>query len=795
MNTTNNRFKKIVYDYDLVSGKVNKVSYQHGRVDAFYHTYLYDAENRITNVQSSTDSVNWDNDAFYYYYAHGPLARTILGQQQVQGINYAYTLQGWLKSINPAPYTGGSFTLRPDSADNVVANSAYSLLLNYFDGEYTPINPGGSPGAGVSTALGGAYRPLYNGNISSMGVDIKRLNAPLLYNYQYDQLNRLVHMDAWHRAAAPWNVLSLTTNYQENVTYDPNGNILTYNRNADSVSGTNEMDKLTYSYPTNSNQLDHISDDVTAVAHNDISGQASGNYQYDAIGQLISDAASHITNIAWTVYGKIDSISKEGDTVIKYTYDAGGNRISKTLVHAGAKETTLYARDAQGNVMSVYTNGDPLVNGGNLAQTELDIYGSSRLGIWHRTVDVNSLSNTAVNPYPLSGHSVIFTRGNKLFELSNHLGNVLVTLSDKRYGVPVNDSTVGYYNPQVVAANDYYPFGMLQNNRSFKEGSAGNYRYGFNGKEQDPEVGGVGNQYDYGFRIYDPRIGRFLSVDPLFKGFAYYTPYQFAGNMPIWAIDLDGLEEMKANSVAHVIKDMKGNIITKSTVVRDPERSIDNVSGVRRLSGSEIEVTPGLVDQNSPTFNTFTWQQVSGTDFIIKQSNTPIGQDAGGTVKPPQTNLVQTSEEDEEPTVPNNPRPVLKPDPPKINGHPVGKTPIHLAIDASFDANTDNINNKASVMKQVKQVVVAMKSDSKINITLSGNVFDPSTGPLISDPNNPTTLNGKPATTQVLQTFRAKAVADLLIKQGVNPRQIKYGSGSVSKDPKKGLSTDAVIKR
>ncbi len=98
-------------------------------------------------------------------------------------------------------------------------------------------------------------------------------------------------------------------------------------------------------------------------------------------------------------------------------------------------------------------------------------------------------------------------------------------------------------------------------------------------------------------------------------------------------------------------------------------------------------------------------------------------------------------------------------------------------------------------MKQVKQVVAAMKSDPKLNITLYGNVFDPSTGPLISDPNNPTTLNGKTTTTQGLQTARAKAVADILIKQGVAPGQIKYGSGSVSKDPQKGLSTDAVIKR
>ncbi|MCP4121759.1 MAG: hypothetical protein GY751_08390 [Bacteroidetes bacterium] len=60
--------------------------------------------------------------------------------------------------------------------------------------------------------------------------------------------------------------------------------------------------------------------------------------------------------------------------------------------------------------------------------------------------------------------------------------------------------------------------------------------------EKDDEVSGDGNQYDYGFRIYNPRIARFLSVDPLAPKFPMLTPYQFASNTPIQAIDLDGLE-------------------------------------------------------------------------------------------------------------------------------------------------------------------------------------------------------------------------------------------------------------
>ena len=70
------------------------------------------------------------------------------------------------------------------------------------------------------------------------------------------------------------------------------------------------------------------------------------------------------------------------------------------------------------------------------------------------------------------------------------------------------------------------------------------YRYGFNGKELDPEgMGGGLTTYDYGFRIYNPAIAKFLSVDPLTASYPWYTPYQFAGNKPIWCIDIDGLEE------------------------------------------------------------------------------------------------------------------------------------------------------------------------------------------------------------------------------------------------------------
>ncbi|MBP6024922.1 RHS repeat-associated core domain-containing protein [Ferruginibacter sp.] len=72
-------------------------------------------------------------------------------------------------------------------------------------------------------------------------------------------------------------------------------------------------------------------------------------------------------------------------------------------------------------------------------------------------------------------------------------------------------------------------------NRKF---SSNKYRYGFNGKENDKDLSAGGQ--DFGERIYDGRLGKFLSVDPYYKNFPFYSPYLFAGNSPIKYIDENG---------------------------------------------------------------------------------------------------------------------------------------------------------------------------------------------------------------------------------------------------------------
>ena len=92
-----------------------------------------------------------------------------------------------------------------------------------------------------------------------------------------------------------------------------------------------------------------------------------------------------------------------------------------------------------------------------------------------------------------------------------------------------------------IMQSNLHSFGMLMKERTF---SSGDYRFGFNGKEKTDEVNGEGTFYDYGFRIYNPNLGKFLSVDPLSNKFSWWSPYAFAGNSALSCIDLDGLEPL-----------------------------------------------------------------------------------------------------------------------------------------------------------------------------------------------------------------------------------------------------------
>ena|GEM_PF-6730918 len=291
------------------------------------------------------------------------------------------------------------------------------------------------------------------------------------------------------------------------------------------------------------------------------------NYGYDALGNVIKDVYAGITNIGWTVYNKPDTIYKSSGNII-YTYNTANQRVSKTI----GGITTWYVRDAQGNVLALYDN----VHGNNNWR-EQHLYGPSRLAMW--MPNMNMATNNSV--------AIWDSVGKKQYELDNHLGNVMTTVTDKRLQHSTSGTSIDYYLADVASAQDYYPFGMLQPGRQYTFGSDSTYRYGFNGKENDNTIMGVGNSQDYGERQYDPRIGRFRSVDPIAKQYPELSSYQFASNSPVFGIDRDGKELAGNTWLLDIWLDWKYG---------DPTGAKTLVSGI----GEKTAIASGQVSYHNP---------------------------------------------------------------------------------------------------------------------------------------------------------------------------------------------------
>ncbi|MEO1383550.1 MAG: RHS repeat-associated core domain-containing protein, partial [Bacteroidota bacterium] len=251
----------------------------------------------------------------------------------------------------------------------------------------------------------------------------------------------------------------------------------------------------------------------------------------------------------------------------------GGNRVTKVVKEDATEETwkyTYYITDFDGNhLLTLSRDFQPSGNVSNpqitiptgtayVEQLTIDaheVYGSSRLGISYdgRLLSAQGYDNlshdsqgyldkstsSSLSILPQSATlGLAFTRGKKRYELSEHRGNVMVTLSDRRaytfsmdnFGNPIVEVI-----PDVRMATDYYPFGKEMHGRKL---SLGEYRYGFQGQEGDQETG----FWNYKYRMHSPDLGRFFSVDPLAPKYPWNSPYAFSENRLIDAVELEGLE-------------------------------------------------------------------------------------------------------------------------------------------------------------------------------------------------------------------------------------------------------------
>jgi hypothetical protein len=581
LNSVNNQYKKINYFYDLVSNKVNLIIFDKGKNDEYQHRYTYDADNRVTQMETSRDGINWDNDASYEYYDHGPLARTELGDNKVQGLDYVYTIQGWIKGVNSNtmnetrdPGRDGDIGLTSNE-HAYVAKDAVGYSLSYFEGDYQSIQSFSTTDYFVAKTTGSnlvnARNDLWNGNIGSMVTCLpqastysssKTITPEAFGNaYKYDQLNRIAQsrvftnisysQNEWLSSGAA-NPQAFGTNY----TYDPMGNILSQKRNGAGTTGNPlDLDNLVYGYNTNSdglisNRLYQVRDSVSATNYtDDIDNQdtlnksiavleTANNYGYDELGNLKHDKQEQIARIDWTVYGKIKRIVRTSGSSkpnLVFGYDASGNRLWKKVITPGVSDsikTFYYVRDAQGNEMCHYIKYKDSANRIMFVSEEHSLYGSSRVGVDSRRDTLYMAGN--YHPAWMDSGKFYRALGLKNYELSNHLGNVLVTVSDK----PIHKEISGniYFEAEITTINDYYPFGSSLNTRSFSTGSG--FRFGFNTQEKDKEIYNNYETYTATFWEYDGRLGRRWNVDPV----VIYQESVFScfSNNPIYFVDVLG---------------------------------------------------------------------------------------------------------------------------------------------------------------------------------------------------------------------------------------------------------------
>jgi LysM repeat protein len=381
----------IRYEYDLISGKVLDVFYNEFREDKFMHKYFYDAENRLTSVKTSKDGYMWDEDARYKFYKHGALKRLELGEDHVQGLDYLYTTEGWLKSINSPNLTHGS---DPGNDGAMVGNTPadtwkttftaqdiFGMSLGYYQGDYNRVSGSFNDQYSNLYTAPDAH-DLYNGNIAhwvssrvqqTAGV-ITASNKVSSFVYNYDLLNRLSSTQSYEASlpsnpgasiTQPLTFVKGATNvsgvlktqaFDEQFDYDRNGNISNLTRRDDNGD---VLDDLTYGYELVSgnkvkNRLDTIIEvgSITSSYGDIVSGHG---YKYDERGNLTKEKASERltiggttanyfvqTSIEWTVTGKVSKVNKtikalETSTMvlrqeeISFGYDAMDMRVQKTF--------------------------------------------------------------------------------------------------------------------------------------------------------------------------------------------------------------------------------------------------------------------------------------------------------------------------------------------------------------------------------------------------------------------------------------------------------------------------------
>lgn len=565
--------KTIEYDYDVLTGKVAAIHYQRGQPDALHHRQQFNRLGQIERVETSQDGILWETDARFSYFAHGPLARLELGADRVQGLDYTYTLDGRPKGLNTGtltPERDPGHDGLADSPNAEVARDIAGQSLEFYDDDYKPIGlaantltPSASPHStallrSVNTVTPSAFAlascspvsiadgcGLYEGNVARSVLGLEGLDGFARvtgFAYRYDRLYRLTDSSS-HEGLNPgthaWPAGPDQSLWSTSLAYDGNGNISSLSRFAltDTTPAPTGawMDRLSYRYATDTqgrlvaNRLQHVNDSVLANAFaQDLDDQGAytplnagtHNYAYDANGNLTRDRSAGLTAIRWNIENHVSEVEK-GTEKYEYLYDGLGERfarIHKPSSDPATWETEYFVRDGQKNLIATYRETASAMSAPPILE-ELYLRGGVALGV---------VRADSAPPPTVQAGTFAQVRGDKQYQLANYLGHVLATVSDRRLPVLSPSGDIEGYAPQILSATDYDPFGAVQPGR-FSETEA--YRFGFNGFERDDELKGAANSYYTQERLFDPRLGRWLSPDPI--QLANSSPYAAFSNNPL----------------------------------------------------------------------------------------------------------------------------------------------------------------------------------------------------------------------------------------------------------------------
>lgn len=395
--------KTIDYRYGPI-GSVQEVVYQKSSdSERFTHYYKYDDSGRLESAYITQKMLSYDKfgnlenpealnlQATYFYYLHGPLKR-IEYANKIQGIDYVYTVDGSLKSINDADRTN-------DPGHDT--NDVFGLTLDYYMSDYA--NSSHTPS---TISYPGSTTDQYGGNIKGVQWHSPiEANQTFAYAIEYDDRYQL--KNAKWGSSKTGTMLFEGKSYNEAIggqgvePYDNNGNIQQLTRTND--KGVN-IANYRYNYKSNTNKLMSVTDASNGTDH-------IFKYSYDSLGQMVEQEdvkAGTKIKVDYDVTGKVVAVRNENDLLLTdYSYDDNGFRVRKNTYDkkGNSKSITWYVRDNSGNVLSTYF--DDLTDEAPLQPIEFPVYAGGRIGMYMPQYDLT------------------------FYEITDHLGNVRAVIGDK----------------------------------------------------------------------------------------------------------------------------------------------------------------------------------------------------------------------------------------------------------------------------------------------------------------------------------------------------------------------------